>query len=83
VGNRLIGVGVWERRRMPQGLKSKSVDYEREKERRWEAQGSSMKKEEKKKGKINEGDVKWGWVRTGSQNKEEKKKGKINEGDVE
>jgi hypothetical protein len=36
------------------------VDYEREKERRWEAQGWSMKKEEKKKGKINEGDVRYG-----------------------
>jgi hypothetical protein len=52
------------------------VDYEREKERRWEAglELRSMKKEEKKKGKINEGDVRW--VRIGSKNKEEKRKKK-------
>jgi hypothetical protein len=62
MGNRLVAVGVWERteKKDAQGLKSKSMDYEREKERRRETQGWSMKKEEKKKGKINEGDVRYG-----------------------
>jgi hypothetical protein len=41
MGNRLVAVGVWERteKKDAQGLKSKSMDYEREKERRRETKG--------------------------------------------
>jgi hypothetical protein len=55
VGNRLVAVGVWERteKKDAQGLKSKSVDYERGKERRREAQGWSMKKEDREKERKN------------------------------
>ena len=43
VGNRLVAVGVWERieKKDAQGLKSKFVDYETEKERR--RQGGRLK----------------------------------------
>ena len=64
---------------MPQGPKSKCMDYEREKEKRQEAQGWSMKKEEKKKGKINKGDMEWVRLSVGEEKGGEKNRGKTKE----